>query len=146
MKLSLGRSWRVMQPASAPSRNRSLGGFFLIASTPGLYPRSRAATWLATLKTRKNGTYITVKIALQHCPVTESFPTNFLWDRLWPVKHIENLPGFLHATADARILSNGWHSSHYRSRILALQAAAPNHNNRMFRFSQDLQEDTKIQN
>lgn len=43
-----------MQPASAPSRNRSLGGFLLIASTPGLYPRSKAATWLATLETEIN--------------------------------------------------------------------------------------------
>lgn len=50
IKQSFGKSWRVIQPESAPKRYNTLGGFFLIASTPGLKPRSKAATWLATLQ------------------------------------------------------------------------------------------------
>lgn len=37
----------MMRKLTAPSRNSNLG-FSAILSTPGLYPRSRAATWLAT--------------------------------------------------------------------------------------------------
>lgn len=67
-----------MEPASAPSRNRTLGGFFLIASTPGLYPRSSAATWLATLiRWGQNGTLITVNIPFQHGIVIWNFANNF---------------------------------------------------------------------
>lgn len=37
----------MVRKLTAPSRNSNLG-FSAILSTPGLYPRSRAATWLAT--------------------------------------------------------------------------------------------------
>lgn len=56
---------RVKSPKqlTAPSKNSSLG-FSVILSTPGLYPMSKAATWLATYE-------ITTAICLL-------FITNFL--------------------------------------------------------------------
>lgn len=62
------------------------------------------------------------------------------------MKYVEDLPCVVYATAGTCILCNGGHSSHHCISILALQAAASHHHDRILGFSQDLRGHKQAEN